>query len=133
MKIGIAKLELHEYFQNGCIRVKDTISDTCHDGMYVYYGHEAGYKKYHKIDFEEEFDSYRMNKNAEFYLGMRASAHAHPEYGLFYVEDHHENYLVELIESEHIEQFVRLSKRRGYRTEVVGEMNFICIWKELKE
>lgn len=133
MKIGITSLELHEYFQNGCIKVKDFVMDTCHSGTYVYYGHEAGYKKYHNIDFDEEFDSYRINKNAEFYVGIRASARVHPEYGLFYIEDHHENYLVEIIESEHIEGFLRLSKRRGYNAEIVGDNRFICIWKRLKE
>ena len=135
MKIGITNLELHEYFQNGCIRVKDTMMDFSHNGTYVYYGHEAGYKQYRRINFEEEFDMYRYRGNgkSECYVDLFAYKYVHPEYGMLLIENHHENYLVELREKEHIDKLLRLSKRRGYRTEIVGERQFVCIWKQLKE
>ena len=132
MKIGITNLELHEYFQNGCIKVKDTMRDFSHSGTYVYYGHEAGYKQYYKIDFEECFDMYRM-RGRDNVVNLYTKVYAHPEYGILIVEDLHENYLIELKEKEHISSLVRLSKRRGYKTEIVGERQFVCIWKHQKE
>jgi hypothetical protein len=49
------------------------------------------------------------------------------------IEDHHENYLVELREKEHIDKLLRLSKRRGYKAEIASERQLVCIWKHQKE
>lgn len=132
MKIGITSLELHEYFQNGCIRVKDYIMNSSHSGTYVYYGHEAGYKQYRNINFEEEFYFYRMRANHNIHFDLQSSLYMSPDYGLVFIENFHENYLLELKEKEHIASLVCLSKKRGYKTEVIGEREFVCIWKNLK-
>lgn len=134
MKIVITNLELHEYFQNGCIRVKDTFMyERLYYYRYVYYGHSSGYKKYQNIDFEREFGFYKYHISFDVYANTQYATHVHPEYGLLIVENHHENHLIELREHEHINSFVCLSRRMGYSTEVVGERMFVCIWKRLKE
>jgi hypothetical protein len=56
-----------------------------------------------------------------------------PDYGLVFIENFHENYLLELKEKEHIASLVCLSKKRGYKAEIVGERMFVCIWKKLKK
>lgn len=132
MKIGITNLELHEYFQNGCIRVKDYISNFSHSGTYVYYGHEAGYKQYHSINFEDEFGFYRMRATHNIHFDLKSELYASPDYGLVLIENFHENYLIEPREKEHIGNLVRLSKKIGYNAEVVGEREFVCIWKKPK-
>lgn len=132
MRNGITSLEVREYFQNGCIRIKDVVADKSFLERFAYYGHDVGYKSYEKIDFEDEFDSYRCGGSPSINPIVFCATFVHPEYGFFVVENHHENYLVELREQKFVPDFFRLIKKKGYKAEVVGSKPFICIWKKLK-
>lgn len=133
MKTGITKLELHEYFQNGCIRIKDYTSDRSRNDKYVYYGLEGECKNYSykSIDFEGLIYCYKMRGEVRM-GGSVSTMYAHTEYGLMLVEDFRENYLIELREPEYIDTLVNQFKQVGYPVEVVGENQLICVWKELK-
>lgn len=120
----VTELEKMEYRQNDAIRIKEYPLSV---RKYRYCGH------YREIDFFRLFDGFTKRMIHGFGGSQTNVESILTEYGMIFVEDFGENYLIEIRDDDSRDDIIRFLKKRGYDVSEVGDNRLVNVWKRFDD